>query len=322
MTHHRIKGTELDVSRVCLGTMTFGGQVDEALARRMVHQCLDQEINFFDTANVYQAGASEVMLGKALRGRRSEAIIADKVRGKTGDGPDQSGLSRAAIFRAVDESLARLQTDYLDIYYLHQPDYSVPLDETLEAMDRLVKAGKVRYPASSNYSSWQVNRMLWLAESRNTQPPLIAQQMYNLLARGIEQEFLPMAGEFGVSLIVYNPLAGGLLTGKHDPSTIAPGTRFDRNEMYQQRYWHERNFDAIERLKSIAEAEQRSLISLSLNWLLYHTPTDCLILGASGMEQLAQNLSACDEGPLTSETVAVCDEVWMDLRGPAPIYNR
>jgi aryl-alcohol dehydrogenase-like predicted oxidoreductase len=302
--------------------MTFGGQVDEALALRMVHQCLDQGINFFDTANVYQAGASEILLGKALRGRRSEAIIADKVRGKTGDEADQSGLSRAAIFRAVDESLARLQTDYLDIYYLHQPDYAVPLDETIEAMDQLVKAGKVRYPASSNYSSWQVNRMLWLAESRKARPPLIAQQMYNLLARSIEQEFLPMAREFGVSLIVYNPLAGGLLTGKHDASVIAPGTRFDRNEMYQQRYWHERNFNAIERLKSIAEAEQRSLISLSLNWLLHHTPTDCLILGASGMEQLAQNLAACDEGPLTSEAGAACDEVWMDLRGPAPIYNR
>jgi aryl-alcohol dehydrogenase-like predicted oxidoreductase len=262
------------------------------------------------------------MLGKALRGRRSEAIIADKVRGKTGDGPDQSGLARAAILRAVDESLARLETDYLDIYYLHQPDYAVPLEETLEVMDRLVKVGKVRYPASSNYSSWQVNRMLWLAEVRNARPLLIAQQMYNLLARGLEQEFLPMAREFGVSLIVYNPLAGGLLTGKHYPSRIAPGTRFDQNEMYQQRYWHERNFTAIERLKSIAAAENRSLISLSLSWLLHHTPTDCVILGASGSEQLAQNLAACDEGPLTPEAVSACDEVWMELRGPVPIYNR
>ena len=322
MEYRRLKGTDLEASRLCFGTMTFGGQVEEQAARRMVDRCLDAGVNFFDTANVYEQGASEVMLGRALRGLRDRVILAGKVRGKMGEGTDQSGLSRAAVLRAVEESLARLGTDYLDVYYLHQPDYDVALEETLAAMELLVKQGKVRYPASSNYSSWQVCRMLWLAERQGYRPALLAQQMYNLLARGIEQEFVPMAREFGVSIVAYNPLAGGLLTGKHGAAAFTPGTRFDNNAMYQQRYWHERNFAAIARLGAIAAGAGRSLVSLALNWMLHHTPIDCVILGASREEQLEQNLAACDEGPLAPEAVAACDEVWRELRGPVPVYNR
>lgn len=234
----------------------------------------------------------------------------------------QKGLSGAAILRAIDESLKRLQTDYLDIYYLHWPDYDVKLDETMETMEKLVKAGKVLYPAISNYSSWQVGQMLCLAQQRNWKPALVAQQMYNLLARGIEQEFAPMAREFNVSVIAYNPLAGGLLTGKHHRTAVTPGTRFDQNAMYQDRYWHERNFLAVEELQTIGLEAGRSLISLALNWLMHHTPTDCVILGASRLEQLEQNLVALDEGPLPAEVVQRCDEVWRDLRGPTPVYNR
>jgi len=322
MMKRKLKGTDLDVSRACFGTMTFGSQVDEKLACRMVDYCLERGINFFDTANVYQSGLSEELLGKALQGKRDQVILASKVRGKMGEGPDQSGLSKAAILRAVEESLARLRTDYLDVYYLHQPDYDVSLDETLETMETLVKAGKVRYPASSNYSSWQVTQMVWHSKENNYRPALIAQQMYNLLARGVEQEFVPMAEELGVSLIAYNPLAGGLLTGKHSPSSITPGTRFDKNTMYQDRYWHEENFSAVNKLQDIAQLSGRSLISLALNWLLHHTPTDAVILGASGQEQLEQNLAVLDEGALASDTVEACDDVWRELRGPTPIYNR
>ncbi len=322
MMKRKLKGTDLDVSRACFGTMTFGSQVDEKLARRMVDYCLERGINFFDTANVYQSGLSEELLGKALQGKRDQVILASKVRGKMGEGPDQSGLSKAAILRAVEESLARLRTDYLDVYYLHQPDYEVSLNETLEAMEALVKAGKVRYPASSNYSSWQVTKMIWHSKENNYRPALIAQQMYNLLARGVEQEFVPMAEELGVSLIAYNPLAGGLLTGKHSTSSITPGTRFDKNAMYQDRYWHEENFSAINKLQDIAQQSGRSLISLALNWLLHHTPTDAVILGASGQEQLEQNLAALDEGTLAPDTVEACDDVWRALRGPTPVYNR
>ncbi|MBA2733588.1 MAG: aldo/keto reductase [Acidobacteria bacterium] len=320
--YRTLKGTDLMVSRACFGTMTFGSQVDEALAESMVNYCIDRGLNFFDTANMYQLGVSEQFLGKALRGKREKVVLASKVRGKMGEAADQQGLSRAAIMRAVDESLNRLQTDYLDIYYLHQPDYDVPLEESLETMQELIKAGKVRYPASSNYASWQVGQMLCLAEKKNYQPATIAQQMYNLVARGLEQEFVALARELSVSLITYNPLAGGLLTGKHHSGSITPGTRFDKNSMYQDRYWHEQNFHAVERLQAIAQKAGRSLISLSLNWLMHHTITDCVILGASKMEQLEQNLTVLDEGALAPEVVEQCDEVWRDLRGPTPIYNR
>lgn len=320
--YRNLKGTDLNVSRACFGTMTFGSQVDEKLASSMIDYCLERGINFFDTANIYQLGASEELLGKALQGKREKIVLASKVRGKMGEAPDQSGLSRAAILRGVEESLKRLQTDYLDIYYLHQPDYETPLEETLETMEMLVKQGTVRYVASSNYSSWQVSQMLCLAERHSYRPAVIAQQMYNLLARGLEQEFIPMAKELGVSLIAYNPLAGGILTGKHHSTSITPGTRFDKNSMYQDRYWREENFRAVERLQAIAQEAGRSLISLSLNWLMHHTPTDCVVLGASKLEQLQQNLAVLEDGPLPPKVVEACDEVWSDLRGPTPVYNR
>jgi aryl-alcohol dehydrogenase-like predicted oxidoreductase len=317
-----LAGTDLKVSRACFGTMTFGSQVDERGAAEMVDFCLERGVNFFDTANVYQQGVSEAFLGKALRGKRQNVILASKVRGKMGDAPDQSGLSRAAVLRAVEESLKRLQTDYLDVYYLHQPDYDVPLEETLEVMQQLVNEGKVRYPATSNYASWQVTRMLDLADRKNYRPARIAQQMYNPLARGLEQEFVPMARSLGVALIAYNPLAGGLLTGKHRREAVTPGTRFDSNEMYQDRYWHTQNFRAVEKLQATAEAAGRSLISLSLNWLLHHTFTDCIILGASKLAQLQQNLAALEDGALPPEACRALDEVWQSLRGETPIYNR
>jgi aryl-alcohol dehydrogenase-like predicted oxidoreductase len=262
------------------------------------------------------------MLGEALKGRRSSVIVATKVRGKMGDAPEQSGLSRAAIFLAVEESLRRLQTDYIDLYYFHQPDYSTPIEESLEAMQALVQQGKVRYPATSNYASWQVAQMLGLAEEHGCRPVSVAQQMYNLLARGIEQEFLPMAKQMGVSVVAYNPLAAGLLTGKHTRESIAPGTRFDKNKMYQDRYWHPQDFDAVDRLKQVAAAEHRSLVSVALNWMLHHTAIDSVILGASRLEQLDQNLAVAEEGPLSQAAIEQCDDIWRDLRGPTPQYNR
>lgn len=317
-----LRHTDLTVSRACLGTMTFGGQTGQAEAERIVARCLDAGINFFDTANIYNQGRSEIILGKALGSRRKDVVLASKVRGKMGEGPDESGLSRRAIFRALEDSLRRLGTDYLDIYYLHQPDYDVPLEETLEAMDELVRQGKVRWPGSSNYASWQVVRMLWLAEKNGWRPAWVTQPMYNLLARGIEQEYLPMAREFGVSAVVYNPLAGGLLTGKHRPEAPLPGTRFDGNQLYLDRYWHPAYFDAVEKLGHVAAGAGRSLVSLALNWLLHHTAADCIILGASRLEQLDQNLAALEEGPLPAEAVAACDRVWDGLRGVTPKYNR
>jgi aryl-alcohol dehydrogenase-like predicted oxidoreductase len=322
MNKVRLKRTDLQVSRLCFGTMTFGKPVDQVTATRMVDRCIDEGINFVDTANLYQGGLAESILGEAMRGKRDKLIVATKVRGKMGERQDESGLSKRAIFRAIEGSLKRLKTDYVDLYYLHQPDYEVPIEETLSAMEELINQGKVRYPGTSNYSGWQVCEMLWIAQKQGYTPPYLSQPMYNLLARGIEQEYLPMAKKYDVTVIAYNPLAGGLLTGKHSQATIPPGTRFDNNSMYQDRYWHAQNFAAVEKLKSAAENAGRSLVSVALNWLLNHTLTDCVLLGATRMEQLEQNLAACEEGPLPPEVLQVCDEVCVQLRGPVPVYNR
>jgi 1-deoxyxylulose-5-phosphate synthase len=318
----KLKNIGLDVSRICFGTMTFGGQTDEAAAARMIDICAGAGINFLDTANVYTAGRSEVILGRILKGQRDRFVVATKVRNKVGDAPDMVGLSRAAILRGIDDSLRRLGMDYVDIYYLHLPDYGVPIEESLDAMNEVVKQGKARYIASSNYSGWQVTQMLWIAEKKGYQPAWITQPMYNLIARGIEQEYLPMCQEFGVSTVIYNPLAGGLLTGKQKREAPLPGTRFDKNQMYLDRYWHDADFAAVEKLRGIAERAGRSLLSLALNWLYCHTPIDCIILGASRVEQLEQDLAALRDGRLDAETLTACDEVWKELRGPTPKYNR
>ncbi len=318
----KLKHTDLEVLRFCFGTMTLGKPLDQAGATQIVNRCIEAGINFFDTANMYQYGVAETMLGNAIKGKRDKLVVASKVFFKMGDGPDQQGLSRKAILRAIDESLARLGTDYLDLYYFHAPDHKVPVEESMEAMESLVKQGKVRYPASSNYAGWGVVQMLWLAKERGWHAPYISQPMYNLLACGIEQEYLPMCKQFGVSTVVYNPLAGGLLTGKHRQSQVIPGTRFDNNKLYQDRYWHEQYFHAVERLKEIARSGGRSMVSLSLNWLLHHSAADCVILGASSMEQLNQNLAAGEDGPLPEDMVKACDQVWQELRGPLSVYNR
>jgi aryl-alcohol dehydrogenase-like predicted oxidoreductase len=315
--------TELRVSRLSFGTMTFGAQTDPVGAQRMVDCCLDAGINFFDTANIYNRGAAETILGKVLKGRRDKVVLASKVRGKMGNAPDDEGLSRAAISKAIDASLKRLGTDYLDLYYLHQPDYAVPIEETLDAMQGLVRAGQVRFPAVSNYAAWQVCETLWICEKRGYQPYFISQPMYNLLARGIEEEYLPFCQRFGVAVVPYNPLAGGLLTGKHSRgSGPVPGTRFDGNRMYQARYWHDDDFAAVEELRAIARGAGKTLVELALQWLLAQPLVDSIILGASRVEQLEENLKAAEGTRLEESILSRCDTVWKRLRGITPKYNR
>ncbi|MGA3188287.1 MAG: aldo/keto reductase [Bryobacteraceae bacterium] len=314
--------TGLSVSRLCFGTMTFGGQTDEPTSVQMVDRCLDAGINFFDTANVYTGGTSETFLGRALKGRRQRVILASKVSNKVGDAADQKGLSRAAIRRGIDESLKRLETDYLDLYYMHLPDYETRIEESLAATEELVKEGKVRHVAQSNYAAWQVTEMQWIAEKNRYQPVVVSQPMYNLLARGIEAEFLPMSKEFGIANVVYNPLAGGLLTGKHSAAEPIQGSRFDKNKMYLDRYWHDDDFSAVEAVREISKQSGRSMVSLALCWLLHHTAIECVILGASKLEQLDENLAAAKEGPLDQETLDALDKVWIRLRGVTPKYNR
>jgi 1-deoxyxylulose-5-phosphate synthase len=323
MEHRTLPHTDLKVSRASFGTMPFGSQADQATSTRMVDQCLDAGINFFDTANMYNLGRAESVLGQALGARRSRVIVASKVRYKMGEGPDESGLSRAAILKALEASLRRLGTDYLDLYYLHWPDYGTPIEETLTTLDEVIRAGKVRYAAVSNYAAWQVCEILGLCEKKGYAAPHVSQPMYNMLARGIEDEYLPFCERFHISVIVYNPLAGGLLTGKQSREKgPIEGTRFDKNALYLGRYWHDDYFAAVEELKSVARESGRTLIELALQWVLSQKQVDSVILGASRPEQLAENLKACEAERLEPAILARCDEVWKRLRGVTPKYNR
>jgi aryl-alcohol dehydrogenase-like predicted oxidoreductase len=315
--------TELQATRVSMGTMTFGGQVSEQDSIRMVDRTLDAGINFFDTANSYNNGVSETILGKALKGRRHNVVLATKVRNKMGDEPDDAGLSRAAMRKAINASLRRLQADYVDLYYLHLPDWNTPIEETLAAMDELVREGKVRYPAFSNYASWQAVQMMWISENHGYVPPTVAQHMYNALARGIEAEYLAYSKEFGIGLVVYNPLAGGLLTGKHlAASGPTPGTRFDNNKMYQDRFWHDQYFDAVNEISTLASDAGLTMVEFAFRWLLSQPVVDSVILGATNLDQLDDNLMACQGPPLPPDVLAACDRIWEKLRGVTPKYNR
>ena len=323
MEFRTLSKTGLKVSRLSFGTMTFGAQTDEATARRLIDCCLDAGVNFLDTANVYNRGAAETILGKTLKGRRDKVILATKVRNKMGDARDEDGLSRAAMRKAIDASLQRLATDYVDLYYLHLPDYATPIEETLETMEELVQAGKVRFPAISNYAAWQVAEILCICEKRGYHPYFISQPMYNLIARGIEEEYLAFCRRFGVAVVPYNPLAGGLLTGKHSrQGGPTPGTRFDGNKMYQDRYWLDDDFAAVEDLRSIAQEAGKSLVQLALQWLLSQPVVDSIILGASRLEQLQENLKAAESPTLDKSVLERCDAVWKRLRGVSPKYNR
>ena len=312
----------LEVSVVGIGCNNFGASLDADATKDVVDAALEAGINFFDTANAYSYGVAEAILGNALKGRRDRVVLASKVGFKAGDAPGDSGLKRESILKAIDASLQRLQTDYLDLYYLLVPDWTTPIDESLEAMDQILRAGKARYLACSNYAGWQVVEMHWIGQQRGYQAPHISQPMYNLLARGIEQEYLAMCKRFEVATVVYNPLAGGLLTGKHRKERPIPGTRFDANQLYLDRYWHPAYFEAVDELKSIAAAGGRTMVDMALNWVLHHTAADCAIIGASTEDQLAQNLAALEKGPLSADVVTACDGVWNRLRGITPNYNR
>jgi len=312
----------LQVSRLCMGTMTFGDQTDEALAIQMVDRARDEGINFFDTADMYSTGVSEQILGKALKGKRGEVVVSTKVFNPMGPGPNDRGLSRRHILQAMDDSLRRLQMDYVDVYFLHQPDYLTPLEESLAAMDQLVREGKTRYVGLSNYAAWQVCQALWITDQRDLAPIVVVQPMYNLVARGIDQELLPMCREFGLGTMAYNPLAAGLLTGKHTKGQPpAAGTRFALKEMYRDRFWHDRLFDAAAALEAVALESGLTPVELALQWVLGQPDVTCLLVGASTMDHLEQNLAAC-RGALPESVGDKCDQIWENLRGPIPKYNR
>jgi aryl-alcohol dehydrogenase-like predicted oxidoreductase len=311
-----VPGTDLRVSRLILGTMTFGGQVDEREAEAMVDLALDAGITMFDTAGLYTDGASEKILGSILKRRKNDALVATKVH------PSPDGLGRAAILRAIDVSLHRLQREYVDVYYLHSPDPHTPIDESLGAMADLVRAGKVRHVGVSNYAAWQICDIRYRSASHGWPVVAFSQQLYNLVARRLDEEYASFSESAQLFDVMYNPLAGGLLTAKHGlSSTPLAGSRFSQ-DMYRRRYWNEQQFNAVERLNEGARAAGLSLIELALRWFWTRSVVDAVLLGASSADQLRMNIAAADGHTLPHGVLQLCDEVWQELRGIAPAYNR
>ncbi|HUE76278.1 MAG TPA: aldo/keto reductase [Chloroflexota bacterium] len=302
--------TGLKVSEICLGCMTFGNQADEATSAAIVRRAVDAGVNFLDTANSYNGGLSEEYTGKALKGIRDDVVLATKVYNVTGSGPNDRGLSRRHIMRAVEDSLRRLQTDNLDLYQVHRFDVETPLEETLRVLDDLVHQGKVRYLGCSNYAAWQLGKALRTSERHNLFRYECIQPRFNLISRSIEAELLPLCLDEGVGVIVYNPLAAGLLTGKHHrESGPVEGSRFDTNAMYRDRYWSDRSFDAVDRLREIAESTGHSMAKLSIAWVLANPAITAAILGASRPDQLDETLAAT-QITLSTEHMAQLDELW------------
>lgn len=318
MDHVRLGKTGLQVSRLCLGTMTFGLQCDEPTSVAIMDQAAEGGITFLDTADVYPLGGdlatvgrTEEIVGRWLKGKRDRFVVATKCFGRMGPQPWQQGNSRKHILEAVDGSLRRLQTDYIDLYQLHGPDPQTPIDETLRAMDDLVRSGKVRYIGCSNFLAYQVARAIGRSEALGLARFDSVQPRYNLLFRQIERELLPLCVEEGIGVIPYNPIAGGLLSGKHR-STTAPseGTRFtlgNAASTYQSRYWHEREFETVEQLRPLAAEAGLSMVQMAVAWTLANPAITAPIIGASRPEQLDDSLKAVAT-PLSSDLKQRLDE--------------
>lgn len=303
MEHVRLGRSGLQVSRLCLGTMTFGLQSDEATGIAVMDKAAEAGVDFFDTSDAYPLGGdlstrgrTEEIIGRWMAGKRDQFILATKCFVPTGPAPMDGGNSRRHIMSAVDASLRRLQTDYIDLYQLHGYDRNTPIDETLSALDDLVHAGKVRYVGCSNFLTYQLVRAVGRSETLRLIRFDSVQPRYNLLFRQIEREMLPFCDEDGVGVISYNPIAGGLLSGKHNRTTPPPdGSRFTlgtAGAMYQERYWHERMFDTVEDLRKLADQAGVSLVTLSVAWVLANPAVTAPIIGASRPEQLDASLAA------------------------------
>jgi aryl-alcohol dehydrogenase-like predicted oxidoreductase len=315
--------TGLSVSRLCLGTMTFGLQCDEPQSHAILDAAAEGGIDFLDTADVYPLGGdakttgrTEEFVGSWLAGRRHDYIVATKCVGRTGRRVWDQGMSRKHILDAIDASLRRLRTDYVDIYQLHSYDPTTPLDEALEALDTIVRTGKARYVGVSNWPAYKVARGLGRGEVKHLAAISSVQPRYNLLFRTFERDLLPLCREEGVAVIPYNPLAGGLLTGKHAKGAPPQGTRFtlgNAGARYQERYWHDREFETVEALRGVAAEAGMNLATMAVAWVLANKAVTAPIIGASKPEQLADSLAAA-ETPLPADLKARLDALTHDWR--------
>lgn len=296
-----------------LGAMNFGKRTTEAESNAILERAFELGLRHIDTANAYNDGASERIVGAFVRPIRQEITLATKcgfgrIAGKL------EGLSPERIRTALDESLDRLGTDYVDIYYLHVPDHDTPIEATLEAVARLLEQKKIRAWGVSNYAAWQILEMIHIADARKMPRPIVAQQLYNVLIRQLDVEYFGFARRYGIHTTVYNPLAGGLLAGKHrrDGST-QEGSRFDKNRLYLGRYFTDTMFDRVEALAELAKAEGMSVLDLSYAWLAGAPGVDSILLGPASRAQLEQAVAACARG-LTPEVRGLVDalhRVWL-----------
>ncbi|MQY67546.1 MAG: aldo/keto reductase, partial [Dehalococcoidia bacterium] len=316
--------TGIKVSELCFGTMTFGGrsffkyvgQLGQKEANTLVDMSLEAGINFFDTADVYSQGLSEEMLGKALGKRRKGIILATKVRGKMGPGPNDVGLSRHHIIEACNASLKRLGTDYIDLYQVHNFDPDTPQEETMRALDDLVRQGKVRYIGCSNYSGWQLMKAMAISNKRGWERFVTLQALYSLLARDLENEMVPLCLDQGMGILVWSPLSGGFLSGKYRRGKPKPkGTRLTAPQPRFLQLDEEKGFDIVEELDKIAKAHNATVAQAALNYLLAKEGVSSVIIGARTPEQLADNLKTTD-WEMSVEEVSRLDE----MSQPVPVY--
>jgi 1-deoxyxylulose-5-phosphate synthase len=319
----RLGNSGLRVSAVGLGCNPFGNEVDQATAQAIVSRAIDLGVNYFDTADSYYEGRSETFLGAALKGRRHEVVVATKFGNRVGPGPNDTGASRHHIFASCEASLRRLQTDYIDLYQVHTPDRSTPIDETLEALNALIQQGKVRYIGCSNYFAWEVVEAIWLARQRNLQAFVTCQDFFNLLYREIEKQFVPMCDKYGLGLIPYLPLAGALLSGTYRRGVPPPpGTRGALRPTFA-RWDSDRNWRVQEAVSAFAAERQWSLPRLAIAWLLSRPIVSTVIAGADRLEHIEDNVRAL-ELQLTPDDLAEIDRLTLvdEDRTVAPVITR
>ena len=283
--------TGVSVSQLCMGTMSFGGDADAAASSALYQACRDAGINFFDTANVYSKGRSEEILGGLIKGHRNELVLTTKCFGVMGDDINARGSSRRNVTQSVDASLRRLQTDRVEVLFLHQFDALTPIDEQMRALEDLVRAGKILYPALSNYAAWQAQKALSIQEANGWARLQLLQPMYNLVKRQAEVEILPMAEANGIGVIAYSPVAGGLLSGKYGSAAQASG-RLTTNQMYQVRYGEPWVREVAARYTDFCAARGLHPVSTAVAWVAAHPAITAPIIGARNVEQLQPSLDA------------------------------
>lgn len=293
MEHRRLGASGLKVSEIGLGCNNFGMRIDEAETARVVHAAIDSGINFFDTADVYGGSQSEVMLGKALKGRRDDVVVATKFAMQMGQRPDQKGGSRRYIMSAVEASLKRLDTDYIDLYQMHRYDEETPIEETLRALDDLTRQGKVRYFGNSNFTGWQIADADWTAKSEHLNRFVSAQNNYSLLERNVEREVLPACARFGLGFLPFFPLASGLLSGKYKRGEAPPeGTRLAAWGKRGAEAMNDKAMEKVEKLQGFASERGHSLLELAFAWLLAQPTVSSVIAGATKPDQVQANAAA------------------------------